>query len=209
MGKGVAIAGLLLWAGACAAGSTQADYFELHYSQTEFGSNGPDRDSDLGFGLRFAKSFWEYAAWYADLDWREDQKDPELDFISASIGVGPRYVFESAGDLAVQAAVSFEHMRFRIQADDPATPMTEVTTIQNNGIGGSLGLSFPIGDRSELFARYTYVDMVDADADVDDDKIFLGGFRWGLTDAFSAVLSLQDYETLDTTEFRAGFAVSF
>ena len=208
--KGLAILGLLAWAGVCAANSTQANYFELHYGQTEFGMDGPDRDSDLGFGFRFAKSFWDYAAWYADFDWRHDQKSPELDFVTASVGAGPRLVFEDAGGLALQVAVSFEHMRVRLQDDDPATPMTEVTSIQNNGVGGSLGLSLPIGDQSELFGRYTYIDITDADDETfEDERVFVGGFRWGLTDAFSIVLSAQDYETFDTTEFRVGAAVNF
>ena len=54
------------------------------------------------------------------------------------------------------------------------------------------------------------IDITDADDETfEDERVFVGGFRWGLTDAFSIVLSAQDYETLDTTEFRVGAAVNF
>lgn len=63
MGKGMVIAGLMLWAGASTAGSTQANYFELHFVQSEFGGAGDGRTSNGGLGFSFAKSFWEHAAW--------------------------------------------------------------------------------------------------------------------------------------------------
>ena len=57
MGKGMVIAGLMLWAGASTAGSTQANYFELHFVQSEFGGAGDGRTSNGGLGFSFAKSF--------------------------------------------------------------------------------------------------------------------------------------------------------
>ena len=209
MGKGMVIAGLMLWAGASAAGSTQANYFELHFVQSEFGGAGDGRTSNGGLGFSFAKSFWEHAAWYGEIDWRHDDDAPELDLVTGSLGAGPRYAVEALGGLSLQLAVSFEHMRIRLQDDDPATAMSEVTTIRHNGVGGSLGLSWPVGDRSELFGRYTLVDLTDTDTDEEDESIILAGFRLGVSDEFSLVASVRDYDNLDTTDYRLGLVVDF
>lgn len=209
MGKGMVIAGLVLWTGVSAANSTQENYFELHFVQTEFGGAGDGRTSNGGIGFSFAKAFWDHAAWYGEIDWRHDDDAPELDLITASLGAGPRYEVEALGGLAIQAAASFEHMRVRLQNDDPVTAETEVTTTQQNGIGGSLGLSLPVGDGSELFARYTYIDLTDSDTDEEDESILQAGFRLGLTEEISLSVSLRDYDTLDTTDYRLGLGIGF
>lgn len=203
---------LCLAAGPAAAG-TQTNFLDIHYiaSSIETGNN-TDRDSDLGFGFTLTKSFWEHAAWVAEIDWRDFEDDgPELDVITASVGAGPQLAIEQLAGLEVFAAASLEHMRSRLQNDDPTTAdRTEVTSIQNNGIGAQLGLSFPLLETVELFARYKFIDFTDADNEtLEDETIVRVGARYAFTEEVSALLSYETYDEQEIDELRLGIGLSF
>lgn len=158
----------LLFSASAGAQGFDYSYVQLGYGTIDFDDINVDGD---GFGL--SGSYAINSDWHIFAGYQGASLDFDIDVTSFGTGVG--YNTELSPVVDMFARLSYEY----VEVDAGL-----FGSVDDNGIGFSVGMRFAASDQVEIDAGISYVDLSDGG----DDTAFSLGALYNFTDAFSAGL---------------------